>query len=249
MSTPIGHSLVGAALALGAVPCGGRGGRPAGGRPPGRSLALLAAAGAVAADLPDVDFLLPVAAGLPGAGFLARLVDGMRVEGVIHRTFTHSLGALGLFALAVLLLAPALARRLGGLVPPGRLGGALVLAYASHLALDYVGADPRPPYGLMVLWPWSREFQVLGVPLLPAATRGGWAELLRPSSILHNLGTAAVEVAVLGPCLLAALLRLRREGLLPPGRGSPGAAGRDPASPQLLPRGGGPPAPGGGAGR
>ena len=63
-----------------------------------------------------------------------------------HQGPTHSLGAAVIAGLAV-----------GAITRQGRLGVAAACAYASHVFLDWLGADTAPPFGVMALWPVSRE--------------------------------------------------------------------------------------------
>lgn len=119
-----------------------------------------------------------------------------------HRTFTHSLLAVGL----VLLAAWAITR-----VGAGRAdwGVAVVcaLATASHLLTDYFSADPGTPSGLQLLWPWREWF------------KSDWALFLAterfapfsPFAMAMNARALARELLLLGPiCLLAWGLRRRR---------------------------------------
>ena len=64
-----------------------------------------------------------------------------------HSTYTHSLGAVVLTAIA------ALCGRAGA-----RLAVACAAAVASHVLLDWLGSDTTPPLGIMALWPFTREF-------------------------------------------------------------------------------------------
>ena len=66
-----------------------------------------------------------------------------------HSTYTHSIGAAALTALAVLLWHR-------GRQP--RLALACAGAVASHILLDWLGSDTTPPIGIMALWPFTREF-------------------------------------------------------------------------------------------
>ena len=63
-----------------------------------------------------------------------------------HQGPTHSLGAAMIAGLAV-----------GAFTRQGRLGAAAACAYASHVFLDWLGADTAPPFGVMALWPVSHE--------------------------------------------------------------------------------------------
>ena len=63
-----------------------------------------------------------------------------------HRGESHSIGAA--------MLAGALAWLL---TRSPRWGAAVALAWGSHLLLDWLSNDTRPPLGIMALWPFNRE--------------------------------------------------------------------------------------------
>jgi len=132
---------------------------------PGRHVAILA----FCASAPDLDLAL-------------RLIDGVNH----HRGASHSLGAAVLVFLATLLL-----RRMGLRLPGAALMGA---AWASHVALDYLGVDTSPPFGEMALWPFSDAFYISPVSVFLDIPRSFSAAAIR-----HNLVAVAIEVAVLGP--------------------------------------------------
>lgn len=175
MPTPVGHSLVGAALYLAFTPAE----RPLGHWRTG----LLCVAAASAADL---DFLAGAVTG-----------DWNR----FHQGVSHSLAvalALGL-VLASLPLAS-----LGGW---GRRWGLFTALTLSHLALDVVTRDARPPYGIPLLWPLSSTYVHSPVDLFPNVRRGSLGVVLAPA----NWWAIAVETVTLAPVLAAAaLLRGRR---------------------------------------
>jgi membrane-bound metal-dependent hydrolase YbcI (DUF457 family) len=66
-----------------------------------------------------------------------------------HSTYTHSAGAVGLTALAALIVTR-------GRRP--RIALACAAAMASHVLLDWLGSDTTPPIGIMALWPFTRDF-------------------------------------------------------------------------------------------
>jgi len=100
-----------------------------------------------------------------------------------HQGPTHSLGAALIAGLAV-----------GAFTRQGRLGAAAACAYASHVFLDWLGADTAPPFGVMALWPVSREHYLSRVDLFLGVLRhyraGFWA---------FNLKSIAREVLILAP--------------------------------------------------
>lgn len=117
------------------------------------------------------------------------------IGGRHHRAESHSLG-LGL-AVAVLTFAFARALRWPR---PGWLAALVGLGFASHLALDLLGSDTHPPFGLMALWPGSREW--FKAPLVLFLDIGRTLEL---STVRQNVLAAAWEVVLLLPILSVVL--------------------------------------------
>ncbi len=129
----------------------------------------LAAVCAVAGTLPDLDFLLPLQ----------------------HRGPTHSVGAAVLvFAGAAVLLALRARRD-----ESWRTAAAVALAYASHVLLDWLGADSSTPRGVLALWPVSDVFYVSGLDLFNAVDRRYWT----PGFWTRNALALARELVILGP--------------------------------------------------
>ncbi len=166
MPSPVGHSLLGIAV--------GSAGRARWRSP---SVWLLLGASIVAANLPDLDIVVSQATDMSGT-FLLR-----------HRGPAHSLGGALVFGLLVYLAARLLAVR-----APGRLALTLSAAYVSHLALDLLNADLRPPYGIPLLWPLTERY-VVGPAIflnIDWAHRSGWFTW-------HTLAALALEAALLAP--------------------------------------------------
>lgn len=174
MPSPIGHALGGVATAWSAERLLRRQG-PAGRRPPrtptsrtgiSTSLTLWCAALAV---LPDADLLYPP----------------------IHRTVTHSIGAV----ILVMIIAAGVT---GWVTPRIDWRTALIcgLAYASHIFLDWLGVDPSPPFGIQALWPFSHRWFIAPWQIFPGTER---REFLSAAAILTNLKAMAVETLILGP--------------------------------------------------
>lgn len=142
-------------------------------RPDWRLLAVTA----VAATLPDADFLLPLQ----------------------HRGASHGLGAASMVFGGVLAILSVTGRA-------GRWNTALAvaLAYASHTLLDWLGADSSNPRGLMALWPLSSAFYISGLDVFNAVDRrygtaGFWTRnaimLLREVVILGPVAAISVSAA------------------------------------------------------
>jgi membrane-bound metal-dependent hydrolase YbcI (DUF457 family) len=123
---------------------------------------------ATLAALPDLDLLLPI----------------------VHRTATHSVTAV-----AVTFIVAAMVT---GEVTRWKTAAVCALAYASHLFLDWLGMDRRPPFGLQMLWPFSDRWFISGADLFPQTTR----TLFTRAAILQNLHAVGVEVAIMLPIVL-----------------------------------------------
>jgi hypothetical protein len=139
-------------------------------RPEWRSLAVCACV----AVLPDADFLLPIR----------------------HRGPSHSVGAaaiVGATAFALMKLSP-LAR------DASRMSLAIAAAYATHIVLDWLGADSSTPRGLMALWPVTTAFFISDLDVFSSVDRRYWLEgFWRRSAI-----SLARELAILVPFVVAA---------------------------------------------
>jgi len=174
MPSPIGHALAGFATAWAAdlVP----GDRPSRIPPAAASLYVRAGNGlaltcAALAMAPDLDLLM--------AG---------------HRTLTHSIGAIFFVALFAAAMAVH-ARR-----PVLRVALTCAAAYASHLLLDWLGADSSRPYGLRALWPFSDAYYISGLDIFRQTAR---KDITTPSVIEQNLLAVAQEIAILAPIAIA----------------------------------------------
>jgi membrane-bound metal-dependent hydrolase YbcI (DUF457 family) len=165
MPSPIGHALAG--IAVGALIAK---------RPGWRLLAITA----VAAALPDVDFLLPLQ----------------------HRGPSHSVGAAAMAFVAALLVIS-----LGShVIRRWHTAAAVGLAYASHTLLDWLGADTSTPRGLMALWPLSTSFYISGLDVFHSVDRRYWTS----GSWTRNATAVLREIAILGPLVILSLLATRR---------------------------------------
>jgi membrane-bound metal-dependent hydrolase YbcI (DUF457 family) len=101
-----------------------------------------------------------------------------------HRGVSHSLGmavAAGVVALAV--------------TRQARWGGAVTLAWASHVFLDWLSNDTWPPLGVMAFWPVTRHYYKASVEIFPPVSRKYWlAEFW-----VYNLKALIVELLIVGP--------------------------------------------------
>ena len=167
MASPLGHLLMGGAVgAAFAVESG-----------PRRSIA----AGALAAILPDLDFL-------PGAlvGEPARF----------HHAVTHSVAFVVVAAVIVFGLTRSHAVRWAVIVG---------LAYGSHLLLDWITLDDGAPIGIPLFWPISSDAFASPIPLLPRVPHSA-GQLMT----LEVLRLGLLELLLFGAVFLLVARRLRR---------------------------------------
>ena len=134
--------------------------------------------------------------GLAGLVCLAVLPDLDLLLGT-HSGATHSVGAM----LIAAIVAGAWARTARPYVAV-----AAAAAYGSHILLDWLGADPSAPHGVMALWPLTREFHLSDAHLFLRVCREYWLA----DCWWHNLRAVARELVVLGPITVAAVLAARR---------------------------------------
>jgi membrane-bound metal-dependent hydrolase YbcI (DUF457 family) len=173
MPSPIGHALGGVAVAWIAdlLP----------GRPTGRVRLTLTCAGLAA--IADTDLLLPIA----------------------HRTITHSIGAVAITTIIAAAVTGKVTRKK---LQDGRMAGwqnwriALTFgaAYASHVLLDWLQADPTPPYGLQALWPISSTWFISGWNVFRPTERRHFLEW---AAMRTNLLAVVQEIAILLPIVVA----------------------------------------------
>ena len=121
----------------------------------------------------------------------------------IHRTATHSVTAIVL----VMIIAAGVTGWVNGRID-WRATLLCGLAYASHIALDWLGADPTPPQGLQILWPFSQHWFIAPWTIFPGTER---RTIFSAAAILTNLRAAVVELVLLGP--IVAWLGARRSAI------------------------------------
>jgi len=119
-----------------------------------------------------------------------------------HSGPTHSIGAVLIVgAVAWLLAVRTSAPR------PTHLTVACMLAYGSHVLLDWLARDTTPPIGIMALWPFSRGFYESDLHLFMAISRRyfqGWA------FVRQNVLAVTTELAILTPLLGLVMFYRRR---------------------------------------
>jgi membrane-bound metal-dependent hydrolase YbcI (DUF457 family) len=112
-----------------------------------------------------------------------------------HRGFSHSLGA------------ACVAGAIAWIVSRSpRWGLAVAAAWSSHVLLDWLSNDTRPPIGVMALWPLTRDYYKSSVEVFPPVSRRYWESRFW----LYNLRAATVEILVLGPAAAIALMASAR---------------------------------------
>lgn len=170
MPSPIGHALAGVGVVWSAD--------LADGRRSSRPLVLVCAGLGM---LPDADLLFPGA----------------------HRTATHSVTAAVLtFIIAAVVTGKVTRLRASRFGAPARWRTATVcgLAYASHLLLDWLGADRFAPFGIQLLWPFSDRWFISNLDLFRQTAR---RQFLTAPIIRQNAIAVAQEIAILAPILVA----------------------------------------------
>jgi len=114
-----------------------------------------------------------------------------------HRTMTHSLVAAAVVGLCAGAVAAATRR------PIARVALTCALAYATHLLLDVLEADPFPPEGIQLLWPFSRDWFISGWNVFEYTER---RHLFSAFSLSQNAKALVREAGILGPIAIATWL-------------------------------------------
>ena len=81
-----------------------------------------------------------------------------------------------------------------------------MLAWGSHILLDWLSNDTRPPLGVMALWPFTRDYYKAGIEIFPPVSRRYWESRFW----LYNLKALIVEVVILLPLTTVVVRRFRR---------------------------------------
>ena len=172
MPSPIAHAFGGVAVAWMADLLPGRRSRP---DAPGvlhAASSRIALTCACLAALPDVDLLLPIT----------------------HRTVTHSFAAVAAIGVSMIIAAGVTGK------VTTKIALTYMAAYASHLLLDWLQADPTPPYGLQLLWPISSTWFLSGWNVFRATDRRHFLEL---ATMKRNIIAVVQEIVLLAPVVLA----------------------------------------------
>lgn len=145
----------------------------------GTSLAFFAAVFAIA---PDFDFVYPP----------------------IHRMMTHSIVA----AITATACAAFVAHRTKQ-KRPWVIALVCGVAYASHLALDWLGGDTKQPAGIQLLWPFSGEWFISSLNVFHPTSLTRFFEW---RVLAENLAAVLRELAILIPFAVGAWLLHTRRG-------------------------------------
>jgi membrane-bound metal-dependent hydrolase YbcI (DUF457 family) len=88
-----------------------------------------------------------------------------------------------------------------------RWGAAVALAWASHVLLDWLSNDTRPPLGVMALWPFTRDYYKASIEIFPPVSRRYWESRFW----IYNLRAVLVEVVILAPLATLVVRRFHRK--------------------------------------
>ncbi|MQA30313.1 MAG: hypothetical protein GEU82_10810 [Luteitalea sp.] len=120
-----------------------------------------------------------------------------------HRGLTHSIG----FSVLIMIVAAGVTGWVTGRIL-WREAVVVGAAHASHLVLDWLGADRLAPLGLQALWPFSHDYYISNWDLFLSTQR---RDPLSIRAFGINARAALREMAVMGPIAAAAwMLRRRR---------------------------------------
>jgi membrane-bound metal-dependent hydrolase YbcI (DUF457 family) len=125
---------------------------------------------------------------------LAAVPDLDLVYPPLHRTLTHSIGAV-----LTIIIAVAVTTWVTGRVA-WRVALICGAAYASHILLDWLGRDPSPPSGIQAFWPFTHNWYIAPWTIFPGTER---RHLFTAATIAKNAKTVAAELLVLGPIAVA----------------------------------------------
>ena len=144
------------------------------------------------ANLPDLDFLLGFIKGNPNA---------------YHHQFMHSL----IFVVAVALI---IAFAFNKLLTQGRYFLSFIwlcIPGFTHLFLDALSRDTSAPYGMQLLWPFSKEYFMFPFTIFADIQRSSENSTFISSLFsLHNFEALLVEIVVLTPVVILAFLKFRK---------------------------------------
>lgn len=87
--------------------------------------------------------------------------------------------------------------------------------YSSHLLLDFISVDSRPPAGIPVFWPLSSQYMILAKPILPPIRHSHLdnatsVQLLVDVFSMHNLYVIFFEFSIIIATFFIVLRIIRR---------------------------------------
>jgi membrane-bound metal-dependent hydrolase YbcI (DUF457 family) len=110
-----------------------------------------------------------------------------------HRSVTHSFVSIGVVAS----VAAVSAARAG--LPVTRIACMCGCAWATHMLLDWLAADPSSPRGIQALWPFSDTRFISGWDVFPGTER---RQIFSAPSLRLNLTALILEVAFMMPIVI-----------------------------------------------
>jgi len=148
------------------------------------------------ANAPDLDFVPGLLLGKPN---------------LYHHGISHSIGMAAIFSLFLSSLL-----NIGDSENLNKDFFLFFSLYCSHLLLDYISYDGRPPIGIPIFWPLSNEYFIFKYPILPPVahselTHATMAQFFNEVFSFHNLYVTLLEFAVSLPLLFIVwILNLKR---------------------------------------
>jgi inner membrane protein len=141
------------------------------------------------ASVPDLDFLPGILMGTPN---------------LFHHGISHSLGAGILFSCILALI---LNKKSSNFKKEFFTCFGL---YGSHVFLDYLSVDGRPPLGIPIFWPLSNEYFIFPYSPFPQIKRSEldyatMAEFLNDACSIHNLYVIILELTIFIPIIIFCL--------------------------------------------
>lgn len=129
-----------------------------------------------------------------------------------HRGISHSIGAAAIVGAVTWIFTKRIAFAL-----------AVALAWGSHIFLDWLSNDTRPPLGVMAFWPFTSEYYKSSLEIFPPVSRRYWEARFW----IYNLRALVFELIVLGPpaliCIFLSRYRNRGRSSVPGGPPPPSA--------------------------
>ena len=146
------------------------------------------------ANVPDLDFIPGILMGTPN---------------LFHHGISHSLGAGILFSCV---LAAILSKKSDNFKKEFLICFGL---YGSHIFLDYLSVDGRPPLGIPIFWPLSNEYFIFPCSLFPSIKHSELdyatiAEFLNDAFSIHNFYVFLVELTIYIPIIIILYLNFKR---------------------------------------